>query len=118
MQALIVDDEPNIGILVAKILELEGYETSVVHGGSEALDMLAANEFDLLVLDLMMPGVSGFGVLEALEIRASATPTIIMTAAPELAPRGYKVLSKPFSIAELVTLLPEAAQTPFQACCA
>jgi DNA-binding response OmpR family regulator len=67
---LIVDDEPNIVLSLEFVLQEEGYRVRVARDGQEALDALAAELPDLLLLDVMLPRVSGFEVCE--RIRANA----------------------------------------------
>jgi len=107
---LVVDDEPTIGEVVCRYLQRAGYETHVALDGNEAVEAAAATAPDLVVLDLMLPGVDG---LEAMRrIRALAgrrTAIILLTARGEEADRviGLRLgaddyIVKPFSPAELV----------------
>jgi signal transduction histidine kinase/DNA-binding response OmpR family regulator len=64
-RVLIVDDEPEIAELIAVHLEPYEVETTVVHSGAEALELLRNERFDAMTLDILMPGMSGFEVLEA-----------------------------------------------------
>ena len=64
---LIVDDEPAMRQGLADNLEFEGYEATMAANGTEGLEMILAHKFDLVVLDVMMPGLSGFDVCK--EIR-------------------------------------------------
>ena len=107
---LCVDDEPSISALIRQILKLAGHEVAVAHDGFEALEMVAAREPDLIVLDRSMPGMDGIAVCR--EIKAnpflSRVPILILTA---LATVDFKIegfdagaddyLVKPFEPREL-----------------
>ena len=79
---LVVDDDPTIRTLLTEILELEGYKVVQTNGGDEALRKLKRARFDLILLDIMMPGTSGHDVLDKLHEMPSraTTPVIILTA--------------------------------------
>ncbi|MGH1420310.1 MAG: response regulator transcription factor [Hyphomonas sp.] len=79
---LIVDDEPNNLNLLSRYVEREGHKTILVNGGLEALQALADNDVDLILLDWMMPDLSGIDVLRAVrdEQSASTLPVIMCTA--------------------------------------
>ncbi len=79
---LVVDDDPQITDLVQQLLDGEGYEITSAHDGQEALDMIALQAPDVILLDLMMPKMDGFGVIEQLRQEASACqiPVIVLTA--------------------------------------
>jgi two-component system response regulator ResD len=107
---LVVDDEPTIGEVVCRYLARAGYETHIALDGIEAVEAAAARDPDLIVLDLMLPGLDG---LEAMRrIRANGgrrTAIIVLTARGEESDRivGLRLgaddyIVKPFSPAELV----------------
>ncbi|HEX2722237.1 MAG TPA: response regulator transcription factor [Gemmatimonadaceae bacterium] len=110
-RVLVVDDEPDIVALVAYHLAKAGFQVSTATSGSDALDHAKRESPSLVVLDLMLPGLSGFDVLEALrrndETRSIA---VLMLTAKRDEPdriRGLSLgaddyLTKPFSPAELV----------------
>ncbi|WP_152352540.1 response regulator transcription factor [Brachybacterium subflavum] len=77
---LIAEDEPRIAAFVEKGLRAAGLATTIVRTGPEALDQAAAGAFDLMVLDIGLPGMDGFSVLEALRGQGSRLPVIILTA--------------------------------------
>ena len=81
---LIADDEPRISGFVDKGLRAAGYATRVVDNGTDALKFALTDEFDLLVLDVNMPGLDGFQVLEQLRGSGSKMPVIMLTARVEL----------------------------------
>jgi len=78
---LVVDDEEDISKLLRLILEDEGYEVYVAPNGPEALALLQKELYDLVLLDLLMPGMDGWEVLKQLRTTAKArqTPVILLT---------------------------------------
>jgi DNA-binding response OmpR family regulator len=78
-KVLVVDDERPM----AKSLELKlahaGFLVTVAHNGIEALDVLKSLEFDVILMDLIMPKLDGFGLLEQLKTRGNKTPIIVMS---------------------------------------
>ena len=113
---LIADDEPNIVISLEYLMKREGYTVLVARDGQEALDMIARDRPDLVLLDVMMPKKSGFEVCQA--VRASeelqATKILMLTAkgrdtdlAKGLALGADAYMTKPFSTRELVQKVAE-----------
>jgi two-component system response regulator RegX3 len=106
---LVVDDEPAIADSVAYALDSEGFEVDVVGDGGEALKAAREREYDLMVLDLLLPGVPGLEVARTLR-GESDLPIIMLTARDAELDRvlGLEIgaddyVTKPFSIAELVS---------------
>jgi two-component system response regulator ResD len=107
---LVVDDEPTIAEVVARYLERAGYETATAGDGLEALRLAADRRPDLIVLDVMLPGLGGLEVLRRLgEADGSRTPVILLTAKGEqddklvgLRDGADDYVVKPFSPRELV----------------
>src|SRR4051794_39696563 len=107
---LVVDDEPTIGEVVSAYLRRAGYETRVAADGFAALDAVAERSPDLIVLDLMLPGLDGLEVMRRVRERPDRTSAIILlTAKGEESDRviGLRLgaddyVVKPFSPAELV----------------
>ena len=106
---LVAEDQADIRDLLALNLRSAGYEVTAVADGREALARQTERGHDLLVLDLMMPGLDGLEVCKALRARGSATPILMLTAKSteldrvlglELGADDY--LTKPFSLAELL----------------
>lgn len=106
---LIVDDEEFVRRLVAQVLTRAGYKVDFAAGGEAALAGLAARRPDLVILDLMMPGMNGWTVLERMRAEGDTTPVIVLTAhgshegftrAVRAGAAGY--ISKPFSLEELL----------------
>ncbi|MGN7969859.1 response regulator transcription factor [Microbacterium sp. 22296] len=106
---LIVDDETRISSFIDKGLRSAGYATRVTGDGREALALALSGEFDLIVLDVNLPGMTGFEVLEELRGSGSAVPVIMLTARVELEDTvagleggADDYLGKPFRFDELV----------------
>lgn len=80
---LVCDDEPEIVKLVAKLMELRGHRVTVTHDGQAALDVIARDRPDLVILDLQIPKVDGFEVCRRLKSAEAtrALPIVMMTAA-------------------------------------
>jgi DNA-binding response OmpR family regulator len=105
---LIVEDEPAISRIVEKYLTKSNYECTTASDGFIALELFAKNSYDLIILDVMMPGIDGFKVLEA--IRETSDIPVIMLTARELEEDRLSGFSKgaddyvvkPFSPLELV----------------
>jgi two-component system response regulator ResD len=107
---LVVDDEPTIAEVVSRYLERAGYRTQVAATGPQALEQMARHRPDLVVLDLMLPGIDGLEVMRRMR-QAEGPPiaTILLTAKGEESDRviGLRLgaddyVVKPFSPAELV----------------
>ncbi|WP_171031993.1 response regulator transcription factor [Lactococcus raffinolactis] len=77
---MIVDDDSAILALLSYTFESDGFKVSLVKNGLEALDLASKRDFDVILLDMMMPELSGLAVTEALRQRANYTPIIILTA--------------------------------------
>src|SRR5690349_14633371 len=77
---LVVDDEPNIVELLSASLRFAGFEVETAAGGLEAVDAARSFRPDLLVLDVMMPGLDGFGVVRRLRQEGDRTPVLFLTA--------------------------------------
>jgi two-component system alkaline phosphatase synthesis response regulator PhoP len=108
-KALIIEDEPTIARLVTYNLSQEGYETEVVGNGAEGLRNAIHESYSIIFLDLMLPGMNGFEVLQKLRENGIKTPVIILTArnAEEEVVQGLKLgaddyITKPFGVAELL----------------
>jgi DNA-binding NtrC family response regulator len=101
-RVLVADDKENILKLFARILG-EGYEITTAADGARALSLVAAQEFDVVVTDLRMPGADGFEVLRAVKARAPDTEVVMMTAfatvqdaVSAMKQGAYDYLEKPF----------------------
>ena len=115
-RVLIADDESSIRLLVSRVLRRAGFDPVEATDGQDAIEHLDAADYDVLVLDLMMPRVDGFGVVEHLiETKPQMMEkTVVMTAFPKAAAKERLhhlccILSKPFEVAELISLVRECA---------
>jgi two-component system, OmpR family, alkaline phosphatase synthesis response regulator PhoP len=106
---LVVEDEPTLSRLLSYNLSQDGYETQVIENGSDGLQAALQQPFDLIILDIMLPGMNGFEVLSKLRQKGNKTPVIILTArnAEEEVVQGLKYgaddyITKPFGVAELL----------------
>jgi len=77
---LIAEDEPRIASFLEKGLRANGFTTTVIEDGRDALDLADSDDFDLLILDVGLPGLDGFGVLRELRSRGRRLPVVILTA--------------------------------------
>ena len=82
---LIVEDDQTISKLIAASLSISGYESVPCFDGNEAVHMVRNEEFDLILLDIMLPGLDGFQVME--RIRETGTPVIFLTAMGDVSDR-------------------------------
>jgi DNA-binding response OmpR family regulator len=83
-RVLVVDDDPAIRQLLTDVLEMEGYEVGVAVDGLAAVREIRASAPDFVVLDVMMPGMDGFGVLSVIRaLPGEPVPVLMLTAAAE-----------------------------------
>jgi diguanylate cyclase (GGDEF)-like protein len=108
---LVVDDEPTIVELIEESLRMDGFETTRAYSGEEALEALSKDPPDLVLLDLMLPGMDGYEVCRQMQkdVRLSQIPVIMLTAKSAVADRvaGYQkgaddYITKPFDAEELL----------------
>lgn len=105
---LVVDDEPSITEFVSYNLRKEGWQVDIASNGDEALDLAKHNDFDLVVLDVMLPGMDGYEVCRRLRT-ISSVPVLFLSARDTeldkvvgLEIGGDDYLAKPFGVRELV----------------
>ena len=108
MRVLVVEDEPRMGNVIRRSLEKEGLAADLAGRGEDALWMAAAVEYDAIVLDVMLPGLSGFDVCRLLRDRDVWAPVLMLTAREGVDDRvrgldsgADDYLVKPFALAEL-----------------
>jgi len=77
---LIVDDDPNIRLLFSETLKMDGYDVKTASTGSQALQMIFENKFNLLILDIKMPGIHGLEILRKVREKGSKIPIVICSA--------------------------------------
>lgn len=109
-KVLVVDDEPSISRLIEYNLKLAGYEVSCVHDGEAVFHILRSFRPDLIVLDLMLPGMDGIQVCRELRKQSNAVPIVMLTAMHEVTDRiagldngADDYMTKPFSPQELIS---------------
>lgn len=106
---LVIEDEPTLARLLSYNLSQDGYNTKVVDHGGDGLQEAMQQSYDLIILDIMLPGLNGFEVLAKLRQKGNSTPVIILTArnAEDEVVQGLKhgaddYITKPFGVAELL----------------
>ena len=105
---LVIDDEPMVREAVGRVLSSEGYAVAFAHDGAEAIASLSASPPDVILLDLMMPGMNGRQFLSALRTDMGLDlPVVVMTAVHGLGQRAISlgatdVVEKPFDVDELL----------------
>ncbi|HLM42865.1 MAG TPA: response regulator [Myxococcaceae bacterium] len=111
-QVLIVDDEPDIAIILGELLGEEGLDVRVVHDGREALEALAVQTPDLLITDLMMPRMDGHALIR--ELRSNAKfrhiPIVVMSAGAldkSLLAPDILFVPKPFELTDMLDRVSE-----------
>ncbi|AEH50508.1 response regulator [Pseudothermotoga thermarum] len=111
---LVVDDERNVRVLIKRILEEQGHHVLTVATGEEALVELKKNSYDLLILDLKLPGISGVELLKRMTNEGLSLPTLIVSAITNAAPiveamkyGACDYLSKPFPSQDLIKKVDE-----------
>lgn len=109
MRILIAEDEQPLARAVVKIFEKSNYSADAVSNGAEALSYLAAGNYDVLVLDIMMPVMDGLTVLRTLRQQGNSIPVLILSAKAEVEDKVLGLdsganyyLAKPFAAQELV----------------
>ncbi len=108
MRILIVEDERAIADFLSRGLEAEGYAVTCVHDGEEGEALALTGRFDLIVLDLMLPGRPGMDILRSFRETDSETPVILLTAKADISDRvagldggATDYVTKPFAFEEL-----------------
>jgi two-component system alkaline phosphatase synthesis response regulator PhoP len=106
---LVVEDDPNLAAGVVENLRAEGYAVDTLADGRKAVDWFDSHSCDLIVLDVMLPGMDGFAVCSTLRGRGTTTPVLFLTALGEAADRvrgleagGDDYLTKPFHLQEFL----------------
>jgi two-component system OmpR family response regulator len=109
MRLLVAEDDPQLARTLQKVLKAEQFAVDVVHRGDDAVHQALEISYDAIVLDLMLPGLDGWTVLEDLRRHHVRTPILILTARDALSDRlrglnggADDYLVKPFAVAELV----------------
>ena len=87
MKLLLAEDEPAMSEAVTDILEYHRYQVDAVYDGIEALDYIHSGNYDGIILDIMMPGMSGLEVLKKIRQEGVRTPVLLLTARSEIEAR-------------------------------
>jgi two-component system response regulator MtrA len=108
-RVLVVEDNANLAFGLTRSLESEGYEVEAAEDGVRGLEMARTTSPDLVVLDLMLPGMDGYTILKKLRAEGKDVPVLILTARGEEADKvfGFRLgaddyVTKPFSLSELL----------------
>lgn len=112
MRVLLVEDQQTMSIYVKRALEEQGYAVEIAYTGQEALDWVAVVDFDLIILDIMLPGLDGLTVCRTLRNNGQQIPILMLTALDTVDDRVVGLdagaddyLVKPFEIKELTARL-------------
>jgi DNA-binding response OmpR family regulator len=108
-KVLVIEDNANLAFGLTRSLESEGYEVEAAEDGPRGLELARHSGVDLVVLDLMLPGLDGYGLLRQLRAEGSDVPVLILTARSEEADKlvGFRLgaddyVTKPFGLSELL----------------
>lgn len=119
MRILIVEDEKRLAATLADLLEASGYHADISRNGAEGLELANTNLYDAVILDVMLPGIDGFEVVQRLRNNHIMTPVLMLTARSELEDRvrGLDLgadyyLTKPFENAEFLACLRTVLRRP------
>jgi len=109
LKVLVVDDEPNIRDLLSASLRFAGHQVITSHNGTDAVAKIIDNQPDIVLLDVMLPDVSGFGVTKKIRSMGIETPILFLTARDDtedkvtgLTVGGDDYVTKPFSLDEIM----------------
>lgn len=122
---LLVEDEAHVASLIIRSLSEEGYEVSLAPDGNTGLDMALQNDFNLIILDIMLPGINGLEVCKKIRAAGYATPILMLTAlgttqniVTGLDSGADDYLVKPYKLAELLartrSMIRRGSATPDQ----
>ena len=109
MRLLLVEDEKRMADAVSELLRMENYDVDVFHNGTEGFDAFLSEGYDAAILDVMLPGKTGFEILEAGRKAEIKTPVLMLTAKSDVSDKVYGLdlgaedyLTKPFQVEELL----------------
>ncbi|MBL7945398.1 MAG: response regulator transcription factor [Flavobacteriales bacterium] len=116
VRLLLVEDEEALRSTLRLNFDLEGYDVTTVANGPDALERLRGAHYDVVVMDVMLPGMDGFTVVETIRLEGNATPVLFLTARTSGADRirglkaGEDHLGKPFELEELLLRVAKLVQ--------
>lgn len=109
MRILVAEDEKNLNSVIVKRLTVEGYSVDACYNGREVLDYISCAEYDAVVMDIMMPELSGLEALKQMRFQKNKTPVLLLTAKDSISDRvngldsgADDYLVKPFAFDELL----------------
>ena len=112
MRILVVEDEKHLNRIISEAVEDEGYSVDSCYNGVEALEYLECADYDVIILDIMMPKMNGLELVRRLRDRGDCTPVLFLTARDAVADRveglesgGDYYLTKPFDFQELMAVV-------------
>lgn len=112
MRILVVEDEKHLNRIISEAVEDEGYSVDSCYNGVEALEYLECADYDVIILDIMMPKMNGLELVRRLRNRGDSTPVLFLTARDAVADRveglesgGDYYLTKPFDFQELMAVV-------------
>ena len=112
MRVLLVEDERSLSAAIVKMLRREHFEADAAYTGPEGLDDALSGGYDAIILDVMLPGMDGFAILQEVRRQGITTPVLMLTARGELEDRVRGLMSgadyylpKPFEQEELIACL-------------
>ena len=112
MRILVVDDAKHLNRIISEAVEDEGYSVDSCYNGLEALEYLECADYDVIILDIMMPKMNGLELVRRLRDRGDSTPVLFLTARDAVADRveglesgGDYYLTKPFDFQELMAVV-------------
>jgi DNA-binding NtrC family response regulator len=115
VRVLLVDDEEELVATIQERLEMRGIVAEAVTTGHDALERIQGTQFDVVVVDLKMPGLTGMDIADVIRRRQPKTRVLLITGhgsghgeLDQLASRGYPILLKPFKIDRLIAMIHEA----------
>lgn len=116
VHVLVVDDEPDIRATVSAMLEIEGYGVTEAANGADALHRVEEHPPDVILLDMRMPVLDGWGFAAELRRRGHRTPIVVMTAARDAAHWAGEIaaaafVAKPFGFDDLISAVEEVRPT-------
>ena len=112
MRILVCEDEKHLNRIISEAVEDEGYSVDSCYNGLDALDYIEGADYDVIIMDVMMPKLDGFEVVRRMRKKGNATPILFLTARDSVADKveglesgGDYYLTKPFDFKELIAVV-------------